>query len=464
MKCSTFCNFFFSIVVFSFLFSCRDYESTSSKNWIYETTSCSMDNTKYKEPSEGQVGSWAFDKYVNENNPSNVEWRRNPGKDGQCDKNWVYEDGAYCSMSEVQYVAPAEGQTGSWAFDKYVNENNPADVEWRRNPGKDGQCDNRDDYAPSFSSTNITSGTYTSFTVYGQRIFATELTNGVLEYRNEEWQTPEGFTPDIQNSIFYPKMKVGANGKLFISSSKGVYFQTGDNVYKLGYQAGGTSDMAGHFGGSNTNFFVSAGVDYQGLFKWNESRQRFESTDITFGSFKSIEALSETQVFFGSDEKSNASMHSFGIYYYSGVSITSTNIETGSYSLAAFDNKMYAMNENEVLVWNGQRFVTYFQEPGVRFGKLKNVNNKLYLLASNGIYQYLGNSFTLLKSTSYENIPDDIVEHDNIIYVVGENGILYLKNGVWYELPDVKGIAAASSPYGLFIAKQGGGILKMIKN
>lgn len=459
MKHVTFCKIFFSIVLFSLFFSCNDYETGGLPvNWVFEATYCSTSDTEYVAPGEGQTGSYAFDKYVNENYPVQFEWRRNAANDGLCnlDPNWGFE-ATYCSMSETGYVEPTAGQTGYYAFDKYVNQNNAAEIKWERNAANDGQCGSPGDYTPVFLPTTITSGNYVSFTAYGQRIFAAEQDRGILEFRNGEWLSPEGMSSDMLQNIYYPKFKTGANGKLFVSTSKGVYFQTGNNIYNKGYWTE-TLDMSGGLGGSNTNFFVSAGGGYQGVFKWDEYAQQFVATNLTVGTFYSIEALDETQVFFGSYNKSNGTSGvTHGVMRYDGSSIVPTNIVEGSYSLAVFDGRMYAANATGVLVWDGSNFVPVFTGSG---GTLKNENGNLYLIASTGVYKCSGGSFSLLKDGLYIK---DVVEYDDILYLIGSEGIQYLKNGNWYNIATGATVGIASSS-GLYVAQPGSGILKMVKN
>jgi len=383
------------------------------------------------------------------------------------DPNWVDTGENYCSTNPSQYT----GQNGNYFFIQQQDRNqNSATYQQYRlipDPSNDGRC--ATGYSPTVSSTNITTGRYISFATYGDRVFAAEVQYGILEYVNGQWITPVGMTNDVKNNIFYAKMKQGAGGAFFISCSKGIYYQTGDNNYKVGYPAGGSNDMSGGLGGSNTNFFASAGADWGGIFKWNGSS--FISTNQVTGCFYSIEALNENDVFFGSYGKSNGSTgdgYTFGVMRWdnSQQKVVKTNLETGEYNVATFNNRMYAANGNNVYVWDGSTFNELYSNGG---GQLGVTGGNLYLSNASGIYKFDGTTFNLMLSGDYYiNYPaSNVLSFEDRLYAFGISGIKVYYNGNWSDVassPTYVSTGVASTP-GLFAGGKDNdnGIFKIAK-
>lgn len=357
---------------------------------------------------------------------------------------WKTTGQSYCSTDPNKIV----GESGKYYFYQEQDENavNPT-YRWIRDANKDGLC--AVGYIPVFKSTNITSGSYTSFALYGNdRVFAAETVSGILEYVNGNWVKPTGMSQAVYNDIYYAKMKQGAGGKFFISCAKGVYFQSGDNVYKQATSPWDNGDMAGALGGNDTNFFVSAGVGFHGIYKWDGTTSKFIPTNQTNGCFYSIES-SGNDVFFGSYQKSDGTAgKTYGVVRYNASSgkIEPTNLSTGEYQLAAFNGKMYTSDGGLVHVWDGAKFSQIYDKGGI----LRSTGGALYLLTNNEIWIFDEKAKTF-KSFLQGNY-SDIVYSDGYTYVFGKTGVKALGNSTWLNVSSVvevtTGIATTS---GLFM-------------
>lgn len=375
---------------------------------------------------------------------------------------WVNTGETNCSTSSTENT----GSNGPYYFNQQQDRNTGSSsygkFRWVADPNMNGRCSG--EYTPTFGNTNISTGSYTSFATYGDRVFAAETQIGIVEFVNGQWTTPTGMASSVRDEIFYAKMKEGANGKFFITCSKGIYVQTGNNVYKVAYWTGGQQDMAGGLGGSNTHFFASAGAGWDGIFKWNEAGQNFVATNQIFGCFYSIEALNESEVFFGSGNKSGGTDgKSYGIVRYNGTSIVNTNLTTGEFNLAPFGNKMFAASPSEVYIWDGANFSPIYTEGG---GNLCKAGDALYLTNSTGIYKYNGTTFELALEGNYAGC--DVLSYEGRLYAFGSSGIKVYYNDAWSDIassPRNVTTGVASTP-GLFVGGTGNnnGIQKMIKS
>ncbi|MCD7971056.1 MAG: hypothetical protein LUG18_00055 [Candidatus Azobacteroides sp.] len=372
-------------------------------------------------------------------------------------------------MSSDEYIAATGGQTGFYFFYQMTDMNENSDTygevsEWKRDASRDGECEYDDtDYTPVFMNTNITTGTYNDFTIYGDRVLVSEIGEQageyvVLEYLNGEWSLPAGLSSLI-SEIYYPRVRFSPNGQLFITCSKGFLYQTTSGAFAWSIFKD-SQDMAGGLGGSASHYFASAGANFQGIYKWNGNggfEEIFEN-----GCFYSIEALNENEVFFGSYFKSNSNTapenrYTFGVLRFNGSSIVQTNLTQGSYSLTVFNNEMYAIGtENTIGIykWNGQEFSLISE----KIGQLKVEGGNLYLLSGNEILKFNGNDFSTFLDGSYS----DIVLHEEILYVFSKNGAKYFKDNEWKDISDQKGTVGISSSAGLFVIGDKG-IQKMVK-
>lgn len=437
--------------------ACSEDVNTQA-SWEKQGTLCSVSTQWYVQPEEGKTGTYAFNYYKDINPVSAtfnaVIWERNTESDGTCtsgsgeSKDPIWEvKGSICSVNADKFVQPDEGATGSFGFN-ILEDTNPesssfGSKKYERNASLDGVCQ-------GIGSINITPmkappGMYTSFITYNNRIFVTEQIKGVYELINGEWVVPKGLE-ELNDDIFYAKMAVGANNKLFISCAKGALYQSGDDVYHKAYWKNDNKDMAGGLGGSNTHFFLSAGANFGGIFQFNGST--FEPTNMSNGCYYSIVALNENEVFFGSYEKSNGIAYlenRFGVRRYNGSSVVETNLKSGAYDLVRFNNEIYAIGD-KIYKWTGSQFNEIFNQNGA----LRVTGNTLYLLSGNGTFKFNGSTFTSFADGGHS----DIVEHNGVIYLIGYKGIKFYLNNVWTDIPNINGSKGLSTPSGLYISSE----------
>ncbi len=368
--------------------------------------------------------------------------------------NWQPTGQTYCSKSTDP--AKAADESGPYFF--YQEEDKNASTPTYRNV-RDASKDNTKcavGYTPVFKSTNISTGSYVSFALYGKdRVFAAGVTEGILEYVNGKWDTPLGMSDAVKNDIFYARMRQGANGKFFISTSKGVYYQAGDNVYKQATSPWDKGDMAGALGGTDKNFFVSAGRNFRGIYKW-DGVSKFVLTNQVEGCFYSIEALDDNNVFFGSHTESDGTPgKTYGIRRYNGSSIVAIDgFKDGSYNLATLNNKMYAVGGGKVYLWNGTTFNPIYEKGGT----LRVTGGALYLLTASEVlvYDETAKTFTSTKP-ALTGIYYDIVYSDGFTYAFGETGVKAYANNAWTNIstPATKITTGIASTPGLFMGGLG---------
>ena len=362
--------------------------------------------------------------------------------------NWVYE-GTYCSTSETEYVAPTEGLAVNWAFDKYVNEDDPLQIKWEKNSEKDGQC--RMPYTPTFKYTNIIDGGWDDFQVCKGKLYTTSTLFGILEYQNGSWvnapNVPGGVSPIIREY----------NGKIYILCQNQIYIEKEDNSgYSLIFW--GEDDMTGVLGGTANAFFAGAGTYYAGIFKYN---------GLTFdrvyenGTWYSLETAGNN-VFFGAGG-THVQYKNYGVVYWSQSEnkICETNLDIGVYKLASYKNIIFATGHTDAGMQGTYRFNgSAFDKISDIEGVLKTTGNTLYFLSASKVFKYndTTGAFEEFHSNNAGNTYTEIEEHDGFLYLFGSNYVeaFHVGTNTWLQVevdaPLVPVGIARSTEFGLFVS------------
>ncbi|MCL1944126.1 MAG: hypothetical protein FWF54_11355 [Candidatus Azobacteroides sp.] len=310
----------------------------------------------------------------------------------------------------------------------------------------------------SFKSTNINSGSWDGYALYGDRLFATNTIDGIVEYKNGNWETVPGMP---ESAYSYPTMRA-CGGSLLITCPTGILVQLGDDNYywSLWWT---TTDYAGALGGSTSNFFAGAGTNGNGIFKWNGTY--CVSTNQTLGCWYSIEALDENNVFFGAGASHVSDNYGVMRWDNDRQEVVATNLDYGVYNLAEYNDKMYTTGQNGTFVWNGSSFDQITPEAG----KLKVAGNMLYFFGSGGLMKLndAGTAFDLVLSSSYGYF-SEIAEYQGRLYLFGMKIVVYNnETQAWDDVQaDFNGNIDTAIPtkYGLFVSgvTSNNGILKMV--
>lgn len=301
-------------------------------------------------------------------------------------------------------------------------------------------------YTPSFKQTNLKEGCWDGFAAYGDRLFASNTLWGIAEYINGEWVGASGI---LEGSFDFPVIKASGD-KFFIATPRGITCQSGDDSYYWTLQYT-TADYSGALGGSLSNFFVGAGTNGNGIYKWNGIY--FVNTNQTMGCWYSIEALDENTVFFGAGASHVSGNYGIMRWDDSQQKIVETNLNAGVYNLTLHNNKMYAEGQGAAYVWNGSTFDKIF-DGGV--GKLKSTGGNLYCFYSDGVGKFNAatNSFDPFLSNSYGYF-EEIEEYQGFIYLFGAKIMACDKStGNWMDVSADSGYMnrVIATKQGLFIS------------
>ncbi len=315
-------------------------------------------------------------------------------------------------------------------------------------------------YTPAFKNTNITSGSWDNIALCKNRLFATHMISGTVEYIDGNWVT---LNTGFSGANNYPI--IGENsGSILIASSDGVYAQSPNDGNNFHVALNGKGDLAGALGGSSKYYFSTGGTNGNGIFRF--TGYWFADTNQSLGCWYSIEALDDDNVFFGAGA-SHVSAN-YGVVRWDGPQqkIMTTNLTSGVYTLTKFNDKMYAQGQDGVYVWDGSSFVKIHSTGGM----LRVAGNNLYCFNSAGVLKFdVASSTFNVWASKDKGYFTEIEEYDGWIYLFGEKVIGYNRaSDTWKDIAsDGSYITKAFiSPVGLFICGNNNnkGIQKMVPN